>query len=322
MKVFGRRPWSFSSAGRFPPGGCCQRRRRPRSRRRRPSGAACPSTIPYQPTPMTPIFSVRDSAAPNTGRAKAAVAAVAAVLRNSRRVALLMTQSPFQDADFQDAEIQCRKAIHGETVCQGPAAPRRKFTKSPVSWVLHRNRIRATNGSPGFSASRCSAGSSLNADSNNPHAENQLPRRLMRIGAKVFSAEGLRWDLRRGLARRRGATSSQPPLRPRRLAALCNVFSDEELPMDDASGQKKSPRKGCVPGGQRTRYFSGSDWTLRARSPRRRYVRSEGLTSLQASGRFAARRSLLARPPRAGPSTWIGFSFAHERLSVGVLAVR
>ena len=31
------------------------------------------------------------------------------------------------------------------------------------------------------------------------------------------------------------------------------------------SAQKKSPRKCCVPGGLRTRYFSGSDWTLRDR---------------------------------------------------------
>ena len=38
--------------------------------------------------------------------------------------------------------------------------------------------------------------------------------------------------------------------------------------MDDM-GAKKGPRKSCVPGGQRTRNRSGSDWTLRhLRRPR------------------------------------------------------
>ena len=77
---------------------------------------------------------------------------------------------------------------------------------------------------------------------------------------------------------------------------------------------KKGPRKGCVPGGQRTATLSGSDWTLR--KPARRSARLLAEASLypkrtagiHANGlRFVVRRNvaLVSIVPHADPSTWI-----------------
>ena len=85
------------------------------------------------------------------------------------------------------------------------------------------------------------------------------------------------------------------------------------------SAQKKGPRKGCVPGGQRTTTLSGSDWTARQtiwfgveRLPVRRSratLYPKRTAGFHANGvRFVVRRNAARGViPGADPSTWIVF---------------
>ena len=93
--------------------------------------------------------------------------------------------------------------------------------------------------------------------------------------------------------------------------------------MGDHRAQKKGPRKGCVPGGRRTRHFSGSDWTLPYRGIAARFCRLPRRAFSMCpkrAARFRADGHTLRGPqerpvpavPRCGPihvDCFVGFLF-------------
>ena len=82
---------------------------------------------------------------------------------------------------------------------------------------------------------------------------------------------------------------------------------------------KKSPRKACVPGGQRTRCFSGSDWTLRTLASAVNMSEARRLRPCNRQTLRGPQESLGETPVQAHPRGLVSQSLTNAALAASVL---